>query len=61
MIKVHISGYKNGELVIHSSSNKATDNVRRIRPTCGQRSRSTFPFVINDSSVQVNCEKCLGH
>lgn len=60
MIKVYGNGSKNGAPVIHSSANKATDNIRRIRPTCGQRARVNFT-VVTSAEFVVNCDKCLGH
>lgn len=52
------SGYKANRPVIHFTTAPATAGYRdRIKPICGQRSRSAYG-IVPDTSV-VNCEKCL--
>jgi len=54
--KIFGSGYKAGAPVIHYTDSNAADYSPRLRPLCGQRSRSAYNRV---GAAPVNCEKCL--
>ena len=55
--KIFGSGYKAGRPVIHYTTSNAADYSPRLRPLCGQRSRSAYNSV--SAEAVVNCEKCL--
>jgi hypothetical protein len=55
--KIFGSGYKDGVRVIHFTDSQAKDYSPRLRPLCGQRSRSAYNTVSAEATV--NCEKCL--
>lgn len=59
MNKIFGSGYKNNVPVIHftEASDRIADYSPRLKPVCGQKSRSAYNRVSTEAVV--NCEKCL--
>jgi hypothetical protein len=59
MDKIFGSGYKNNVPVIHytEAPAKVPNYSPRLKPVCGQRSRSAYNRVAGEATV--NCEKCL--
>lgn len=55
--KIFGSGYKAGARVIHYTASRAADYDPRLKPLCGQRSRSRYNAVPETNAV--TCEKCL--
>lgn len=59
MIHVYGNGVKNGQPVIHASHNAVTDNIKRIKPVCGQPNRRVYYTPVDAAKYPVNCVKCL--